>query len=362
MHPAVMRQAVVALLISWPVLAAGAGGVWAAELADSGVCARCHEEQAGLAAGEGGHAAFLDCTTCHEDRRPGVFGRGHRAIPRSCTGHHAASVETHPAPARTPRPARLRRRCLTCHEPHGSGNAHLVRTKIRKGHRLHPIDFQAAGAAGPGSFVDPASPGQGLCEICHRNTRFYRASGGGESHYTSDCSACHDHGEGFGPVISDATCAICHPDEAARLAMGNRHQAEFANACSSCHAEVTPEPGPGHRARSDCADCHSPERVATHATGVAVPCTQCHEPHGSDNIRLVRDVIRTPQGIERSVLFDSLTGRADGSFASASAPGTGLCEICHTSTEFYRADGAGVAHFTDSCLRCHPHDAGFFPH
>jgi predicted CXXCH cytochrome family protein len=333
---------------------------WADGVADSGICARCHEIQAGLAASEGGHAAFLDCTTCHEIRRAGV-GRRHRTIPRDCTRHHATPVQTHPTPARTLKPRRLQRRCLKCHEPHGSENAHLVRSRIRKRGRLHPIDFQAAGGVVPGGFVDPVNPGTGLCEICHRNTRFYTASGDGESHYTSDCSACHDHAAGFGPVVTDANCALCHPDQAARLARGNLHQAKFSNECSACHAEVTPEAGPGHRAKADCADCHSPERVATHAPGMAIPCTQCHDPHGSDNIRLVRDVIRTLQGTDQPVQFDSLTGRADGSFASESAPGAGLCEICHTKTQFYRADGGGLPHHVESCIRCHLHAQGFAP-
>jgi predicted CXXCH cytochrome family protein len=358
MHPAVMRRAVMALAAAWLLGAAGAAR--ADGISDAGICARCHEAQARLAA-EGGHAPLLDCITCHEDRRGRSFGRGHRTIPTSCTAHHGTAVGTHPAPARTLRPARLRRRCLTCHEPHGSTNAHLVRTTMRRGRRLRAIDFHDAGGAVPGGFVDPTNPGTGLCETCHRRTSFYPASGRGEEHFTDDCTSCHDHGAGFRPVVSDANCAICHADEAARLATGNLHGTWFANRCSSCHAEVTPEPGPGHRARSDCADCHSPARVATHAPGVGLACSRCHEPHGSNNIRLVRDVVRTLQGIDRPVFFTSVAGRADGSFASASAPGTGLCEICHTATQFYRADGSGVAHFTDGCLRCHAHAAGFFP-
>jgi hypothetical protein len=94
---------------------------------------------------------------------------------------------------------------------------------------------------------------------------------------------------------------------------------------------------------------------------VAIPCTQCHEPHGSDNARLIREVIHTVQGNDQPVRFDSVGGRVDGSFASASTPGTGLCEICHTRTQFYREDGGGAAHYATACARCHPHAAGFAP-
>jgi predicted CXXCH cytochrome family protein len=357
MHPAPMRRAFLTL---WLVVASAAGA-WAAGVSDSGICARCHETQAGLAAREGGHAPFLDCAVCHENRRPGSFGPGHRAIPTSCTSHHTTTVETHPGSTRVLRPARLRRRCLTCHDPHGSTNAHLIRSSIRIRGRLRPVDFHAAGGAVAGGFVDPTTPGKGLCEVCHRTTTFYRAKGNGESHFTGDCTLCHDHGASFRPVITDASCSSCHPDETARLAKANLHHDEFTGKCSSCHAAAKAEPGPGHRAISACTDCHAEERVATHAPGVGIPCTQCHEPHGTDNIRLIRDVVQTLQGVDRPIQFDNLTGKADGSFANASSRGTGLCEICHTTTQFYRADGSGASHYTTSCLRCHSHAAGFFP-
>ena len=340
-------------------------------IADAGICARCHEVQPALAAEAGGHAAFLDCVVCHEDRRPRRFGRRHRTVPTSCTSHHRTAETPHPRPGRALRPPRERRRCLKCHEVHGSTNASLVRTEIRWRGRLRPIDFPIdvegvdgglADDAGDGGFVDPAMPGHGLCEICHRDTRFYRADGQGEPHFTGDCTRCHDHAVHFEPVITDASCASCHPDEAANLEQPSLHHDKFSGQCSSCHAEQGPDPGPGHRAISACADCHSPERVATHVPpGTAIPCTQCHEPHGSDNIRLIRDVIRTLAGEGKPVHFDRLTGREDGSFASASDPGTGLCEVCHTRTQFYRADGGGDPHYIVPCTQCHAHSRGFSP-
>ncbi len=345
----------------WLALAAAAAPP-GASASDAAICARCHETEAALAAFDGGHAPSIDCITCHEDRRPGVFGNGHRAIPASCTSHHATPVVTHPPPAHALRPVRERRRCLRCHDPHGSENAHLIRTAILARGRFRPIDFRPPAADAPLPFVDTARPGHGLCEVCHRSTKFYPANGRGQSHYTGDCTLCHDHAAGFQPVVSDANCAICHPGEAALLAKPTLHHAKFAGACSSCHAEVLPDPGPGHRATAACADCHSSALVTTHVPpGIAVPCMQCHDPHGSDNIRLVRDVIHTSQGTDRPLVFTSLTGQADGSFASASAPGTGLCEVCHTRTQFYRADGGGAPHYTTQCIVCHRHVSGFLP-
>jgi hypothetical protein len=169
-----------ALLLA--VAATGAVPAWGEPAPDAGICARCHDAEAALATFAGGHAPSLDCLTCHEDRRPGVFGPRHRTIPTSCTSHHM--VETHPAPGRPLRPARLRRSCLKCHAPHGSSNAHLVRTDVLVRDRLRAIEFHA-----DTDFVDAARPGHGLCEVCHQGTKFYPANGRGEPHFTGDCTS-----------------------------------------------------------------------------------------------------------------------------------------------------------------------------
>jgi predicted CXXCH cytochrome family protein len=341
--------ALAAVLFARPVSGANVGEV-------AGVCAECHDTQVRLTAATGGHAAELACQDCHEDRRPGRVGRWHRTVPR-CTTHH--DTAGHPPHA----DGALRtgtRNCLRCHEPHGSSNVALIRSSLRSGrNRLVPITLTSMAGAAPGGFTDPGSPGDGLCEVCHRRTDFYRADGGGAPHFTESCVLCHSHPAGFEPVVSGQTCGICHADEATRFAKPSRHATEFA--CGDCHAEVTPPPGPGPRSVPACESCHAAR--ATHApTGIPpLPCTQCHDPHGTDNTQLVLDAITTTQGAVRPIRFDNLLGRADGSFASASAPGTGVCEICHTQTRFYRADATGDEHFTFSCLPCHLHGTGFAP-
>lgn len=321
---------------------------------DADDCAACHQTQTTQAATTGGHAAVLDCGSCHIERRPGRVGPRHRAVARCATCHQTGG---HPAHAAAGRPRRTNRNCLVCHDPHGSTNRDLVRTEILFRRKVLHASFTNDDGAAPGGFTDPDAPGRGLCEICHRHTDVYRRNGSGAPHFTEPCTLCHDHAVHFAPVASAANCTLCHGDEATRLAHPSGHT---ALACDTCHAEVSPTPGPAHRARPACESCHD---QATHAPAdhAPLPCVQCHDAHGSGNTNLVRDAITTPSGASAPIRFDNIDGLAEGSFASPSAPGTGVCEVCHTTTRHYRADGGGETHFPYSCLPCHRHAKGFAP-
>jgi len=322
-------------------------------------CVGCHPDQGVALATNGGHSPLVDCVGCHAERRPNRVGRGHRAKPRCAdchmepTGHPPRNVE--------PTGMRATRNCLRCHDVHGeTANLHLVNTTVVFRRRAFPIDYTVPGGAVPGGLVDPLDPGKGLCEVCHTKTDVYRRDGKGEPHFPQDCTLCHSHADHFLPVADASNCNVCHADEAARFDDDpSAHSARFQ--CVDCHAELSPTPGPGHRAVEACTDCHS-DRM-THAPNgpPGLPCTQCHDPHGTKNSYLVLDLLTTTLGNEVPIRFDNLDGKVDGSFASASNPGTGICEVCHTTTRHYRADGTGSPHFTFSCLPCHLHAGGFNP-
>ena len=54
----------------------------------------------------------------------------------------------------------------------------------------------------------------------------------------------------------------------------------------------------------------------------------------------------------------SFTGTGPADYTYAVGDGSGLCEVCHTSTAHYQSDGSGTAHYADNCLSCHTHDGG----
>lgn len=187
-------------------------------------------------------------------------------------------------------------------------------------------------------------------------------------------AACSDKGsEKFSGNASDAvatygSCAFCHDGLAARMTERGGHKTT-ALKCQTCHLEQMPgDVGPQHRSIPACANCHPtqqthPGALASGSCMEELDCSGCHTPHGSTNLALVRTRIETPDCEIKPITFTNRAGRADGSFASLTTPGTGVCEVCHSSTAFYRSDGGGAPHFTTTCSSevCHSHARSFVP-
>lgn len=121
--------------------------------------------------------------------------------------------------------------------------------------------------------------------------------------------------------------------------------------CSDCHAIAT----------------HSSQATSTRYGAWGFDCRRCHAPHGTKNIFLVNEAIRTPSSGVKTVDFRSTTGVADYSFATVTNPGNGICEVCHTRTRNgdgtprFRntGEGDGGKHYGDNCVACHTHANGF---
>ncbi|HUJ26325.1 MAG TPA: hypothetical protein VLW85_09920, partial [Myxococcales bacterium] len=121
-----------------------------------------------------------------------------------------------------------------------------------------------------------------------------------------------------------------------------------------------------------CKTCHNPTGQASdepvgglHYTGSTDPigCGKCHEPHNIDpnsgwtgdglgGEGLIRQYVRRPDGSTGQIIF------APGVFVQPG--GNGICQTCHTKTQFYTNDGANQTHEAGfNCVSCHSHELGF---
>lgn len=142
------------------------------------------------------------------------------------------------------------------------------------------------------------------------------------------------------------------------------HVTEGVN-CNSCHLRpyvypsVRPEWWFGdHLCRSCHVETGFAAAVQTHLGTDSLACRVCHSPHYQQP-QYPHYFIRNenPMGDSNPMLFNHETDYIHG------APlYDGICEICHTHTEYYRNDGTGEEHNPGSdCISCHTHERGFMP-
>jgi predicted CxxxxCH...CXXCH cytochrome family protein len=132
-----------------------------------------------------------------------------------------------------------------------------------------------------------------------------------------------------------------------------------------------------------CGDCHGGLMThSTEATGTkygawSTNCRDCHTAHSTTNLSLINQQIKPPERTgpttAQPVTFLNTTGFAANSYAQpgTGAGNTGVCEVCHTKTAFYQADGlqddgttpatntnGTVTHSSGPCGSCHKHNKG----
>lgn len=94
--------------------------------------------------------------------------------------------------------------CLNCHQAHNTGNIEGIRERVRTTN-FSTVDVKFISYTGANSFADGDQAHDGICEVCHTKTKYYRRDGsgfvnhsGGVNYDGKDCTACHSHSTGFG--------------------------------------------------------------------------------------------------------------------------------------------------------------------
>jgi len=93
--------------------------------------------------------------------------------------------------------------CLVCHTAHNTDNTAGIRGTVRTTDRSErAVVF--TGYTGPGSFADGDATYDGICEVCHTVTLYYRRDGSGYANHSGgvnydgrNCTVCHGHAYGF---------------------------------------------------------------------------------------------------------------------------------------------------------------------
>jgi hypothetical protein len=262
--------------------------------------------------------------------------------------------------------------CLTCHGGTAS-SASPIST------RAHPAHL--AGAYGTAAYL---GSGASSCQVCHNTSSVVHLNGIIDlvTGAGSACQGCHP---GAVPSWSSAArldCTVCHAAAPAVLPNGVAapYKGNFATAghgqfaassqCSACHdpdsSHISGSLGTYMRLRLPndnglCASCHNNASVvgaafrnmSTHVAldGHALSCRDCHDPHGTSNLGMIRRVINGS-----TITFaDKVNGLVD------LVTNRGLCQACHTLTSHYKAGMPETDHYTSGCLYCHTHNNAFRP-
>lgn len=199
------------------------------------LCQRCHKQQANVA------VAFVHgdrsgaCSSCHEGHSTDQPRLLRRATAELCTACHqevrpppGVALSTH-APARD--------NCLACHDPHGSN-----------------LKFELKQSAPQ------------LCLSCHKNIKDSLAA----------TTVAH------GAMTQEKSCLACHVSHFSKLSKLQKESQP--QQCLNCH-DHTLIASDGHSITNmaallnDNPEHHGPIRLGA--------CTACHQPHGSNQTKLL---------------------------------------------------------------------------
>ncbi len=137
--------------------------------------------------------------------------------------------------------------------------------------------------------------------------------------------------------------------------------------CATCHNAHNNDAGePYLRANANalCQQCHTEQIIHTPSGSWLPTCVECHTAHDprDRNLSLVRGTVHNRTlGVNETVVFTARSG-ANSFDDGDPAANDGICQVCHTATNYHTQDGSGTPHQDGTtCTSCHPHEAGFMP-
>jgi predicted CxxxxCH...CXXCH cytochrome family protein len=296
--------------------------------------------RAGSGATWNGATMTCSATYCHGANSP-VWGA---TLPTDCTGCHGGTSSS-AAPMAT--------NAHGTHITKAYGPGTYLGSTISSCQTCHIYNSVQPDPRHANGVVDLSTGAGSACTNCHPGTiPTWTVS------TRLNCTACHGATPstlpngvaapykgnfattGHGQFAASNQCTICHDPNSAHIAgsLGVNMRLILANdntLCGSCHNGTT--------ARQE-----STHVLDKNATPTPDLCKSCHDVHGTTNVHMIRTTINN--------VTISFTNTST-AFVQTAAPYQGLCQVCHTLTNHYKAGQALDGHPTRNCLNCHKHNA-----
>ncbi len=365
---------------------------------DATLCLGCHEDFVkSQEAASTVHAAVDDCLGCHsphEGTQAGILRKDSKELCADC--HEVDSEALNAASGHQPY---LTSNCSDCHVPHFSQTAHLVRggTEMCLGchvdiNKLVNMDVPHAPATDDCQTCHAphysenlhllTSRNNDLCSSCHDydelnlNQAFVHTSA-----KEGDCTGCHNpHGGkeaklvtgrmtkidvggimvGQQPKLTGLTsdlCYSCHDDLVEAFRKQDTHAPVAEGSCDACHAAHGSE-NPGFviaTAPDLCSSCHDLDDSLFAVHGgydlTTTDCLDCHNPHVSEQPKLVRNVAHPPFAEQNC---DACHERNAENKVELLGEMSEVCSSCHESvTESLEMTHVHGPFGGDDCGGCH---------
>lgn len=235
-----------------------------------------------------------------------------------------------------------------------------------------------------GLTTTSASPRDGVCQVCHTVTKYWRNNGATDSstelhNPTITCTSCHHSGTGFKPsggphpfLDETAICKICHTSSDILAIHRNNCQhchtippalADPANkplvsailkgTCQDCHGEKAhpTETAHNHRQKTEsCATCHAVTNAASVDALHKHDCATCHGYAGTklNQYTVANTIARGMSGFDVTCQSCHTVDHATETEHNQRKSMTS-CAICHTVSSQTAID---TLH-TQGCITCH---------
>ena len=252
----------------------------------SQLCYSCHEEMKGDEGSLLTHKPVRQgkCLACHDPHVSEVKGLLRESKPgESCFGCHEERNKTYKF---SHRPF-ANGQCASCHKSHRSENPQLLKDKPDQLCRsCHKTGVQASHKGFPAKVRNCLS-----CHNPHGSSRAFLVRDVLHPPFEDGCGKCH----GDGPVTT-SKCLECHEEVSEDMAKTHSHLAGKAvNTCTKCHSPHAADTKSLLRNRQTqvCRECHQDTFAAyidkAHSHPDTGSCGDCHAVHGSNYLAMLKN-------------------------------------------------------------------------